>query len=381
VHVNKCYFPLLRLEKATVLKLISWKHSFKRLNEEYEIAKKKKQALDNLFETGRISQATRDSFENDINAVIMEIEKQQKDLLAKMQGKTQELESQIKTLETLLANYEIEHVIGEIDEESYQREITLLTTGLETAKHELEVIKEATNQLCTPVEAPTTEPSLPAEESKAEAVQNEPVESAPVAPAEVEVEVAPSSEEPAITTEEAVPEPPEIESEETTPAEMPQTEEDTPQVVEETAEVIEDQPQVAEEMPEAIEETPEIIEETPEVTEEMPQVIEDVPQEIEDVAEVVEETPEITEETPQVIEETPDIMENQPELTEEVPQAVEDAPEAMEEMPTEAHPHEAPKEAQPEVIVESMPEQEQDIEEAAATAETDENTENQEEEA
>ncbi len=355
----------MRLEKATVLKLISWKHSFKRLNEEYEIAKKKKQALDNLFETGRISQATRDSFEDDINTVIMEIEKQQKDLLAKMQGKTQELESQIKTLETLLANYEIEHVIGEIDEESYQREITLLSTGLETAKHELEVIKEAANQLCTPVEAPTTEPSLPAEESKAEAVQNEPVESASVAPAEVEVEVAPSSEEPAITTEEAVPEPPEIESEETTPAEMPQAEEDTPQVVEETAEVIEDQPQVAEEMPEAIEETPEIIEETLEVTEEMPQVIEDVPQEIEDTAEVVEETLEV--------------MENQPELTEEVPQAVEDAPEAMEEMPTEAHPHEAPKEAHPEIIVESIPEQEQDIEEAAATAETDENTENQEE--
>jgi methyl-accepting chemotaxis protein len=342
----------LRLEKATVLKLISWKHSFKRLNEEYEIAKKKKQALDNLFETGRISKATRDSFENDINAVIMEIEKQQKDLLAKMQGKTQELESQIKTLETLLANYEIEHVIGEIDEESYQREITLLSTGLETAKHELEVIKEATNQLCTPVEAPTTEPSLPAEESKAEAVQNEPVESAPVAPAEVEVEVALGPEEPATTTEEAVPEPPEIESKETTPAEVPQAEEATPQVVEETAEVTEDQPQVAEEMPEAIEETPEIIEETAEVTAEMPQVIEDVPQEIVDTAEAVEETPE---------------------LTTEIPQAVEDAPEAVEELPKEVHPQKAPEEAQPEVIVESIPEQEQ------AAEETDENTENQEE--
>jgi len=38
-----------------VLNLISWKHSFNRLNEEFEMAKKKKQALDNLFETGRIS--------------------------------------------------------------------------------------------------------------------------------------------------------------------------------------------------------------------------------------------------------------------------------------------------------------------------------------
>ena len=31
------------------LNVISWKYTFKRLNEEYEIAKKKKQALDNLF--------------------------------------------------------------------------------------------------------------------------------------------------------------------------------------------------------------------------------------------------------------------------------------------------------------------------------------------
>ena len=104
-----------------MLKLISWKHSFKRLNEEYELAKKKKQALDNLFENGRISQTTRDSFDSDISAVIVEIEKQQRDLVTKMQGKTQELESQIKTLETLLANYEIQHVVGEIDEDMYQR--------------------------------------------------------------------------------------------------------------------------------------------------------------------------------------------------------------------------------------------------------------------
>jgi len=348
----------LRLEKATVLKLISWKYSFKRLNEEYEIAKKKKQALDNLFETGRISQTTRDSFENDITAVIMEIEKQQKDLLAKMQGKTQELEGQIKTLETLLANYEIQHVVGEIDEESYQREITLLSTGLETAKRELDVIKEATNQLCPPVEAPPTEPSLPAEESEAEVVQNEPVENEAVAPAEVEVVAEPSPEEPAITTEEAVPEQPEIESEETISAEMPQAEEDTPQEIEDT-------PQVVEEMPE-------VIEDQPQVTEEISQAVEDMPQEIED-------TPEITEETPQFMEETSEVMEDQPELTEEVPQAVEDAPEVVEEMPKEAHPQEAPEEAQQEIIIESIPEQEQDVEEASATAETDENAENQEE--
>jgi hypothetical protein len=138
--------------------MISWKLSFKRLNEEYDLAKRKKQALDNLFETGRISRSTYDSFSGEIAAALADIEKQQKALIEKMQLKAQELNSQIKTLEMLLANFEIQHVAGEVDEEVYQREISLLTIGLENAKKELEVINDAVNQLVAPapivVEAP-----------------------------------------------------------------------------------------------------------------------------------------------------------------------------------------------------------------------------------
>ncbi len=139
--------------------MISWKHSFKRLNEEYDIAKRKKQALDNLYASGRISQLTRDSFDNELVSAISEIEKQQKDLLAKMETKVAELRSQIQTLEMLLANFEIQHVVGEIDEDTYQHEITLLSTGLDTAKHELDVIKDAATQLCPSAPAPAT-PSI-----------------------------------------------------------------------------------------------------------------------------------------------------------------------------------------------------------------------------
>ena len=171
------------------LKLISWKYTFKRLNEEYEIANKKKQALDKLFESGKISQSTRDSFTNDINAAIVQIEKQQKELIENMQLKTQELENQIKTLEILLANYEIQHVVGEIDEQIYQQEINLLTTGLETTRNELNVIKQSTNQLCSPtsIQAPAApEPVAPIIEAKVS--EPAPVEPTPV---EVPVEAAP----------------------------------------------------------------------------------------------------------------------------------------------------------------------------------------------
>ncbi|MGB9756453.1 MAG: CdvA-like protein [Candidatus Bathyarchaeales archaeon] len=135
--------------------MISWKHSFRRLNEEYEIAKKKKQALDNLLENGRISQSTHEMFDKEIAEAIAEIERQKRDLLEKMNSKIRELESQIKTLEVLVANYEIQHVTGEVEEEVYQREINLLSVGLDTARKELDAIKEAFNQLSGNTQIPT----------------------------------------------------------------------------------------------------------------------------------------------------------------------------------------------------------------------------------
>ncbi|MGB9676894.1 MAG: CdvA-like protein [Candidatus Bathyarchaeales archaeon] len=134
--------------------MISWRHSFRRLNEEYEISKKKKQALDNLLGAGKISRQTCDLFNEEISQAIVEIEKQQKALLEKMNLKVNELEGQIKTLEMLLANFEIQHVTGEVDEETYQREIGVLSVGLETARNELNMIKEAINHISSGIEVP-----------------------------------------------------------------------------------------------------------------------------------------------------------------------------------------------------------------------------------
>jgi len=140
-------FPCFVAKKWTVLELISWKHSFKKLTEENEMAKKKKEALDNLLNTGRISQSTYDLFNSEMDEAIAEIERQQKGLLEKMNSKMEELEAQIKTLEMLLANFEIQHVTGEVDEEVYQHEMGILSMGIETAKHELDTVREAVNQL------------------------------------------------------------------------------------------------------------------------------------------------------------------------------------------------------------------------------------------
>ena len=358
------------LRKCKVLNLISWKHSFKRLNEEYEIAKKKKQALDNLFENGRISQATRDSFDNDINAVIAEIEKQQKDLLVKMQSKVAELESQIKTLETLLANYEIQHVVGEIEEEAYQREITLLSTGLESAKRELSVIKEATSQLCPPpVEETTAEAVVPAEEDAGEAIHDELVENVPTVSEEEKVPIDLCPEEPAITMEESIPEQPKIECETNISADMPEVAIEAPQEVEYT-------PEVAEEAPQAMDETPEIMEENP-VTEDMPQIMGETPELIEDSPEIIEEIPQEIEDQPQITEEMPQPLEEEPQTIVNEPQEVDEASQVTEDLPEDVTPSEAPEESPQEISVEAIAEEGQETEEAAE-AETDEETDTQE---
>ncbi len=131
----------------TVQRLITWKNSFRRLSEEYETASKKKQALDTLLNTGRISHATHDLFNMEIAEALADIEKQQKALLQKMNTNAIELEEQTKTLEILLANLEIQHVTNEIDEEIYRRQTDVLSNGIENARRELDEIREAAIQI------------------------------------------------------------------------------------------------------------------------------------------------------------------------------------------------------------------------------------------
>lgn len=127
--------------------MASWRSYFDKINEEYEIVMKKRQALNSLVNSGKISQSTFDLFDKEMDETIAEIERQKSALLDKMNAKMKELDEHIKVLEKLLANFEIQHVGGEIEEEVYQREIALLSIGLETARQELASIKETVNKI------------------------------------------------------------------------------------------------------------------------------------------------------------------------------------------------------------------------------------------
>ena len=190
-----------------MLKLISWKHSFESLAEEFEMTKKKKEALHNLLDAGKISQPTYDSFNEKIDEAVAEIERRQRALLEKMNSKAGELEDHTKTLEMLLADFEIKHVTGEIDEEVYQREINLLSTGLEVARQELDTAKEAIDQLSSNLPVAPTDIVTP-EEVELQTTESVEAPEPEIAGVEETVSVVESEEIPEENVEQNLPEPP-----------------------------------------------------------------------------------------------------------------------------------------------------------------------------
>ena len=84
-----------------------WKYSLEVTSRELELVKKKKQALDDLFSKGTISQNTYDSINTELTNTITEIESRQKVLAEKMSSKISELEGQVNTLEVFLEEFQL----------------------------------------------------------------------------------------------------------------------------------------------------------------------------------------------------------------------------------------------------------------------------------
>jgi len=136
--------------------LISWKHSFEVVSNELELISKKKKALDSLFSSGKISQATYDYINKELSSSLKEIEALQRNITDKMTARARELEKQAKSLEVFLANLEIYHAAGEVDQTTYNQQAEALKLGLEASNKELKEINQALLTLIpkTPVSAP-----------------------------------------------------------------------------------------------------------------------------------------------------------------------------------------------------------------------------------
>jgi len=157
--------------------LISWKRSYETVSNELELVRRKKQALDGLFNTGRISQSTYDYLNKDITEALRAIEQNFKALMEKMTNRATELEKQLKSLEIFLAGLEIHYAAGEIDEEPHRHQADAISLGLEATKQELGTLKDLLSRRVLEAAPPTPTPTLTASAPLASAIP-----SAPVAP-------------------------------------------------------------------------------------------------------------------------------------------------------------------------------------------------------
>jgi len=142
MHVDKSYLSQFS-SRLTVLNLSLWKYSFELINKELEVTRKKKQALDDLFMEKKISQSTYDYLKAELTKAISELENDLKRLKERMMTRAQELESQLSSLELLLASLEIHHAAGDVDDETYEKENKAILLGLEATKQELNDIRNS----------------------------------------------------------------------------------------------------------------------------------------------------------------------------------------------------------------------------------------------
>lgn len=117
--------------------MVLWKYLFELATKDLEALKKKKQALEDLLSSNKISRQTYEYIGKDLFEALKNAEKYLESLVSKMKGRVDDLEKQISILEIFLANSEMMYAAGEIDYETYEKESKALITGIESMKREI----------------------------------------------------------------------------------------------------------------------------------------------------------------------------------------------------------------------------------------------------
>ncbi len=168
--------------------MVTWRDSFEKINVEMDMTTRKKQALENLHNAGKISQFAYECLNKELADEIEQVEARRKALAEKMTSKLNELEEQRMALEMFLANTEMAYAASEINDEIHAKESSALDMGLEATKQELSWIKEVIVQL-VPKGAETSPPSATPAETDEVAASETSVEKTGEEAQSVQVEV------------------------------------------------------------------------------------------------------------------------------------------------------------------------------------------------
>jgi hypothetical protein len=126
-----------------VFMLSSWKNTFDVVHSELELAKRKKQALDELLAKNRMSQPTYEHLVGSLNENIDDFESHLKLLMQKMTERADELENQAELLKLFLVSLEMRNIAKELKQETYDKNKQAFELGLKATEDELAEIKGA----------------------------------------------------------------------------------------------------------------------------------------------------------------------------------------------------------------------------------------------
>jgi len=169
--------------------------SFEIVSQELDLTKRKKQALDDLLASARISQPTYEHLEKGLTETILDLEAQQRSLGDKMTGWADELGEQIQLLELLLANLEIHHATGEIDEDAYDKQNRAILLGIEATKQDLVDIRSILSKTVSEAVPTPSAPTTPETVEEPEQIAEAEAEDTSVSEVEVEEQVEEAVEE------------------------------------------------------------------------------------------------------------------------------------------------------------------------------------------
>ncbi len=118
-----------------------WVKDFEKLVESIKMSNKRMQVIAELAKSKRISQVTFEYLRKSYESEARSLEERRKSLLEKLKMYFDEIDQQIKSLEGRVVSVEMRYAIGEINEESYKRQVEALEVALQGMIEELESVK------------------------------------------------------------------------------------------------------------------------------------------------------------------------------------------------------------------------------------------------
>lgn len=196
----------LKIDDSGVVLLSQTKMKAASLNDRIPLIWRKNQALKDLVEKDKISPEVYDDLHQSFDGALNQLKSEAQTLMEDIEGETSRCTQEIKNLNYALVNLEIEHEIGKIDDQSYQRAFTTIQECLKKANNEKSDLEEMRNKLSNIIMGETQE----AEKQVEEAEQTGEVREESVEETEVEEESQKSPPPPSSPESSNLPEPPAV---------------------------------------------------------------------------------------------------------------------------------------------------------------------------